>query len=340
MLGLWSMAAQLRACHCRACLRATRTAARQVTTSATGTASNPRRRKVLASDVFTACYSAIMATAAVIDAGRKDRRRRELDRKIAEAKSSLACLLEESAGRDLAKLTESPYPDVPYSRPLEKADVLNDICKLDADFLRDLQQKRKDRLIAAQHVRTMLGLSWNPTLPETRKTTLAKCEEVIMAEKGRNLDRREPQTETHMAKITDMITDLVDRLMAEAWWSSEIEAPGSHPALNSPDSAATMIRMLRSDGYPSYAHPDLDPAATIEQRERLNDVNVSILSDWVPPLRERYAAKICYNILVCGVPPRNSELQHVDPGFLPPRRAQPVTSRGGFLSLSEPYETE
>ncbi|AEO61728.1 hypothetical protein MYCTH_2312204 [Thermothelomyces thermophilus ATCC 42464] len=303
MLGLWSMAAQLRACHCRACLRATRTAARQVTTSATGTASNPRRRKVLASDVFTACYSAIMATAAVIDAGRKDRRRRELDRKIAEAKSRLACLLEESAGRDLAKLTESPYPDVPYSRPLEKADVLNDICKLDADFLRDLQQKRKDRLIAAQHVRTMLGLSWNPTLPETRKTTLAKCEEVVMAEKGRNLDRREPQTETHMAKITDMVTDLVDRLMAEAWWSSEIEAPGSHPALNSPDSASTMIRMLRSDGYPSYAHPDLDPAATIEQRERLNDVNVSILSDWVPPLRERYAAKICYNFLVCGVPP-------------------------------------
>ncbi|KAL2160392.1 hypothetical protein VTH06DRAFT_1565 [Thermothelomyces fergusii] len=303
MLGLWSMAAQLRACHCRACLRATLTAARRVTTSATGTASNPRRRKVLASDVFTACYSAIMATAAVIDAHRKDKRRRELDRKLAEARSSLVCLLEESAGRDLAKVARSPYPDVPYSRPLEKEDFLDGICNLDVGFLRDLQEKKKDRLITAQHVRTMLGLFWNPKLPETRKTTLAKCEKVIMAEKGRVLDRREPRTETHMAKITDMITDLVDRLMAEAWWSSEMEAPGSHPALNSPDSANTMVRMLRSDGYPAYAHPDLDPAATTEQRERLNDVNVRILSEWVPPLRERYVAKICYNFLVCGVPP-------------------------------------
>ncbi|KAK4250087.1 hypothetical protein C7999DRAFT_38801 [Corynascus novoguineensis] len=303
MLGLWSMAAQLRACHCRACLRATRAAARRVTTSTTGAAGNPRRRKILASDVFTACYSAIMATAAVIDAGRKDRRRRELDTKIAEAKSSLACLLEESAGRDLAKLIESPYHTVPFSRPLEKADIVNDICKLDADFLRDLQQKRRDRLSTAQHIRTMLGLSWNPELPEARKATLAKCEEAIVAEKERNFDRREPQTETQMEKITAMVTDLVDRLMAEAWWISEVEAPGSHPALNSPDSASTMIRMLRSDGYPSYNHPDLDPWATTEQRERLNEVNVNILSDWAPPLRERYVAKICYNFLVCNVPP-------------------------------------
>ncbi|KAL2149427.1 hypothetical protein VTH82DRAFT_8078 [Thermothelomyces myriococcoides] len=244
-----------------------------------------------------------MATAAVIDAGRKDRRRRELDQKIAEARSSLAGLLEESAGRDLAKLTGSSYPDIPYSRPLEKEDFLNEFCNLDGDFLQDLQRKRKDRLVTTQHIRTMLGLSWNPKLPETRKTTLAKLEEVIMAEKGRILDRREPQTETHMTKITDMVTDLVDRLMAEAWWSSEMEAPGSHPAPHSPDSAGTMIRMLRSDGYPSYTHPDLDLAATIEQREQLNDVNVSILSQWVPPLRERNAAKICYNLLVCGVPP-------------------------------------
>ncbi|KAK3293225.1 uncharacterized protein B0H64DRAFT_403787 [Chaetomium fimeti] len=303
MLGLRSMAAQLRACHCRACLRSTNTAARRVTTGTTSTTGNPRRRKVLASDVFTACYTAIMATAAVVDAGRKDRRRRELDDKIAQARNSLAGLLEESAGQDLAKILESPYPNVPYARPLEKLDALGDICRLDADFLRDLQEKRRGRFRTAQNLRAALGLSWNPELPDTRKTTLAKCEEVLVAEKEWDLERREPLTEVHMDKVTDMITDLVDRLMAEAWWITELEAPGSHPALISPDSANTMIRMLRSDGYPNYAHPDLDPAETVVQRERLNEINLQILSDWSPPFRERYVAKMCYNFLVCGVTP-------------------------------------
>jgi hypothetical protein len=257
----------------------------------------------MASDVFTACYSAIMATAAVVDAGRKDRRRRELDDKIAEARSSLAGLLEQSAGQDLAKVLSSPYPDVPYSRPLERLDVLRDICKLEAGFLQDLQKKRQDRFKTAQNIREALGLPWNPELPDTRKTTLTRCEEVIAAEKEWDLERREPQTEIHMEKVTDMITDLVDRLMAEAWWVTELEAPGTHPALISPDSANTMIRMLRSDGYPCYTHPDLAPASTVEQRERLNEVNVQILSDWSPPFRERYVAKICYNLLVCGVTP-------------------------------------
>jgi hypothetical protein len=307
----------------------------------TGTTGHPQRRKILASDVFTACYTAIMATAAVVDAGRKDRRRRELDTKIAEARSSLAVLLEESAGRDLAAVVASPYPDVPYSRPLGKLDVLRDICKLEPDFLRDLGRRRKDRLDAAQHMRTMLGLSWNPELPDTRKTTLAKCEEVIVAEKELALERREPQTETHMDKTTAMITDLVDRLMAEAWWTSEVEAPGSHPSPNSPDSASTMIRMLRSDGYPSYAHPDLDPSATIQQRERLNDITIKILSDWALPFRERYVAKICYNLLVCGVSPgiQNYNLLILGFSFLGEYNlSQAVVDSFLFLSHMKPTE--
>ncbi|KAH6847873.1 hypothetical protein B0I37DRAFT_391589 [Chaetomium sp. MPI-CAGE-AT-0009] len=330
MLGLRSMAAQLRACHCRA-----------VTTGTTSTAGNPRRRKVLASDVFTACYTAIMATAAVVDAGRKDRRRRELDNKIAEARSSLARLLEESAGQDLAKIIASPYPDVPYARPPEKLDVLGDMCKLEADFLRALRQKRQDRHGTAQNLRAALGLSWNPELPDTRKTTLTKCEEVLVAEKEWDHERREPQTETHMDKVTEMITDLVDRLMAEAWWITELEAPGSHPALISPDSANTMIRMLRSDGYPCYTHPNLDIAGTVLQRERLNEVNLQILSDWSPRYRERYVAKICYNFLVCGVTPgiQNYNMLMLGFSFIGEHNlSQAVVDSFLFLSHMKPTE--
>ncbi|KAG7285152.1 hypothetical protein NEMBOFW57_009773 [Staphylotrichum longicolle] len=245
-----------------------------------------------------------MATAAVLDAGRKDRRRRDLDHQIAEAKNSLATTLDQSNARDLAKVVTSAYPEVPSSRTLEILDFLDDLFKLEPDFLRDLAQKRQNRLTAVQRTRKMLGLHWNPELPKTRQPTFAKCQAVFSAEeKGLELPVREAKAEIHMEKVSDMISSLVDRLMEEAWLISEIEAPGSHPAMNSPDSANTMIRMLRSDGYPTYEHPDVDLESTIEQRARLNDVNMKILGEWARPMRERCVAKICYNMLVCGVSP-------------------------------------
>lgn len=245
-----------------------------------------------------------MATAAVLDAGRKDRRRRDLDHQIAEAKNSLATTLDQSNARDLAKVVASAYPEAPSSRSLEILNFLDDLFKLEPDFLRDLAQKRQDRLTAVQRTRKMLRLHWNPELPKTRKSNLAKCQAVFSAEeKGLELPVREAKAEIHMEKVSDMISSLVDRLMEEAWLVSENEAPGSHPAMNSPDSANTMIRMLRSDGYPTYEHPDVDPESTVEQRARLNDVNMKILGEWARPMRERYVAKICYNMLVCGVAP-------------------------------------
>ncbi len=57
--------------------------------------------------VFTACYTAIMATAAVLDAGQKDKRRQELDRQIDEAKSDLANLMEQSSAQDFARVLRS-----------------------------------------------------------------------------------------------------------------------------------------------------------------------------------------------------------------------------------------
>ncbi|KAL1843644.1 hypothetical protein VTJ49DRAFT_626 [Mycothermus thermophilus] len=301
MRGAWSTAAQLRACRCRVCHASP---VRPVTTSTASAASNPRRRKVLASDVFTACYTAIMATAAVVDARRKDERRRNLDHKIAQAKSTLAAMLEQSAAHDLARVVESPFPDLSDSRPLEKDNIIHELCKLQPGFLRLLPHNRNNRHKVVQRVRRILGLEWNNKLPDARKSILERCEEVLNAEeKERVLSGREPKTETQMEKATTMITDLVDGLMAEAWWANENEAPGLHPKPHSPDSASTMIRMLRSDGYPRYAHPDLDPAHTVQQRTRLNEVNLKIMEQWMSPYRERLVAKICYNLLVCGVPP-------------------------------------
>jgi hypothetical protein len=258
-----------------------------------------------------------MATAAVIDAGRKDKRRRELDRELAEARSSLAALLEESQSRDLAKVITSAYPSLPDSSPLEKLAVIKDICKLEPDHLKRLDATRKSRFKTRNDLRKMFGLpGWKILEYGIEHSTLPRCDEVMDAEaKDLNLVHQEAMDEEGLAKATDMIAGLTDRLLTDAYWVSEAEAPGTHPALESPDSARTMIRLLRSSGYPSYTHPHVDPMETIEQRARMNELNVKIMADWARPRREHYVAKICYNLLVCGVPPGIQNVNTLILGF-------------------------
>ncbi|KAL2130530.1 hypothetical protein VTI74DRAFT_6271 [Chaetomium olivicolor] len=318
MLGLWSMAGQ-RAGHCRACLRVTRTAqatARTTTRRAAGATSEPGRQKVQPSDAFTACYTAIMATAAAVDAGRKHHRRRELDRRIAEAKSDLARMLEESNSQDLAAILESPYPDVSCTHQPRELDILDDLCQLQRPELEKLAVQTQARSRMLRDLRARIGIKLDPEIHWQSPLTLHQCEE-IMAKEDRDPDQahREPRNDEEFTKMTEMITDLVDRLMAEAYWETELEAPGTHPSYNSPDSASTMIRMLRSDGYPNYSHAHVNPAEAVEHRARLNEVNTRILSGWAAPFRERLVAKICYNFLVCPVPPNMQNYNALILGF-------------------------
>ncbi|QSZ36115.1 hypothetical protein DSL72_007240 [Monilinia vaccinii-corymbosi] len=90
MQSLWFRAAQTRSlCHCNACVKIGTIAARQ-TTNASG-----KRRRVSLVDVFTACYSTILATAAMADSNRKARRRKHWDVLIAEARAGFSTQVEE-----------------------------------------------------------------------------------------------------------------------------------------------------------------------------------------------------------------------------------------------------
>src|SRR5450432_2622353 len=80
MQVIWSRVAQTSSCRCNACLHSATKLARRTTTAAS-------KRQLKASDVFTLCYSAMFATAAVVDAKRKDERRKQWDRAIEEAKA-------------------------------------------------------------------------------------------------------------------------------------------------------------------------------------------------------------------------------------------------------------
>ncbi|KXX82775.1 hypothetical protein MMYC01_200744 [Madurella mycetomatis] len=296
MRGLWLMAARLRACHCRVCLRATNNVSRPSTECRT--TSYPRRRKTLASRVFTAYYSTVIPTAFTLDAWPKDKH-------TTEASRSLIAALESISARDLAQAIASTGPDtVFYEHSLERNHIINYICNMQPEFLLNVDTEYQNKLAVRFRERRRVGADWWKIRDSVGASTLIQCERILVGEENNPRARyREPKTEKQMLRYVDMINALVDSLLTEAYWVTEAEAPGSHPSLSSPDSVMTMIRLLRSEGYPRYNHPDLDPEATTSARARLNEVNLKILADWVSPHRERCVAKICYNFLVCSVPP-------------------------------------
>jgi hypothetical protein len=109
---LWSRSAQVRSCRCNSCLHAATALARRATTAAS-------KRRLKASDVFTACYSAMFATAALADAKNKEYRRKQWDLAIEEVKTGLA--------------TSSPnaqkgVPDQGPEQPTDKSSIFGHSC--------------------------------------------------------------------------------------------------------------------------------------------------------------------------------------------------------------------
>ncbi|KAL2880538.1 hypothetical protein SGCOL_004260 [Colletotrichum sp. CLE4] len=107
MQAIWSRAGQAHRCGCKACFSASGGMMRQSATRAT-------QRKPTFSEIFTACYTSIMGTAAVLDAERKDRRRKDLDRQIEEVSNELANLVEK--GQKKAP-TKPPAGDISNRYP-------------------------------------------------------------------------------------------------------------------------------------------------------------------------------------------------------------------------------
>lgn len=82
MQNLWSRTAQIRSsCQCSSCLHSTIALGRRTATAGI------RRRKVTAGEFITACYSSILATAAIADARVKENRTRDWDQAIADVKA-------------------------------------------------------------------------------------------------------------------------------------------------------------------------------------------------------------------------------------------------------------
>src|SRR5579862_2032461 len=119
MQTIWSRAKPTpSSCRCTSCISVAAAIARRATTSAT-------RRRLKVGDTFTAFYSAIFATAALVDAKIKEDRRNGLDRMIQEAREDVRTN-EETITQKRDVLENAPQTG-PYSRaPRSWAHVLEE----------------------------------------------------------------------------------------------------------------------------------------------------------------------------------------------------------------------
>ncbi|KAJ4417943.1 hypothetical protein N0V82_005900 [Gnomoniopsis sp. IMI 355080] len=134
------------------------------------------------------------------------------------------------------------------------------------------------------------------------------------------MDGREPATSVQFEKYHAMINKMVDRLISESYYVEFPKDPErARRNLESLDSAWTAIRMLRSEGYPKYKHPSIDPQATKQARDQLADKIRALFEAWGVDRAAKpkfQVAKICYNLLVCPVPPTIHHYNLLLVGFL------------------------
>lgn len=171
---------------------------------------------------------------------------------------------------------------------------------------------------------------------EDGEVTNIDVEEGIIAEEaGRAFENREPVRPIHMHKVHDMMDDLVNKLLIEAYRDEE----GNVTTPDLLNSAWNQVRMLRSDGYPKYRPPSHDNQAASAAREALNKVNRRVMTDWMAlrkvyaeyrkagtlrqsdarnyiKKREYFIGKICHNLLVIEYSPGIQNYNALLSGFL------------------------
>lgn len=370
MQQIWSQALRGHiCCNCRRSMHRSfhsnalnvhlRPVARRSTTSARSIGARNGRRKIGASEVFTAFYTSIMATAALADASHKDRRRKDLDQRIIEARKDLARVLRESSLADcnialnteglgllLQKGDDMSGTSINMTSHRTMVEGLESICISLRQLMRhESRAKLQDSHLSWLHMQFGLRRRWWTQRPAAN-TGLDDIEAALHAEEHALTDctdctagnrqqeevkegnQREPQTLLQFSKMAEATNRLVDELLVEA---NRLGHPDSiaaqKAAMESLDSPWTAIRMLRSDGYPMYRHPELAPEGTLEARLAANTAMRQIFQDWeytkaYGPLPTSFlsgrrqpeenwyqkrikfwVAKLCYNLLVSTAPP-------------------------------------
>jgi hypothetical protein len=321
MQVLWSRALQARSsCRCSSCLHATTTLARRTTTAAS-------KRRLRISDVFTACYSTILATAAFADARVKEDRRKEWDRLIEEVKTPSKHGKKSRKDQDIQPDPETN--DWQVQKPQGSTTETTAVPISTYNPIRDptVNTFRDDSIDAwGLPPRTRLpsigeklsNLDWKLRNSTAERIALrdvdSPYEPGFDAERqwvdellDPDLENREPKTPLHVVKYEDMILDLVNKILHQSKAFSNLARSGDS-SLKIQQELSNMAKRfvalnIGESRVPSYNYDDID--VVDQERQKLHQ-SLWALSFAVSRGQTNVdvtITKMCYNMLVSTVPP-------------------------------------
>lgn len=252
--------------------------------------------------MFTACYSTILATAAVVDAKMKDDRRKEWDRLISEVKSLPA---EKREGHEYI-LTEG-------------------ISRNDGDQPENKRKSIPNASYGTRRSATMLSRTahWSPTpsqtIPRASRPVKKLVEHPIFAEEewvdddaNRLLPPRDPRNGMQIRKVEETVVNLVNRLLRQS--QTDCSRPKSNKPTKGTDKLVVereqmwkRIDALQHEGHPLPTYSYLDPISVQEEQADLHTSLIALFDQTGTMPSEVKVdiilAKVCYNLLISTSPP-------------------------------------
>ncbi|KAJ4150325.1 hypothetical protein LMH87_011079 [Akanthomyces muscarius] len=277
MQSLWNRASQAHRCGCRACSTAVNAMGRRTTTAA-------GRRKVTFAEIFTACYSSMFASAAIIDSMRKDERRKELDKQLEEAKQELAALKEQG------KLLPSLDGTNPDGLTPKQMDILWKAMKKIYNERPYRKNIRYPAAVTASSVTDCLIKDYydcpsENRLRKGRHIDYAALERAILTE-SEQCTAYGARTETHLRHETSRFLSLVNALLKEA---------DRMDRTNKKSTSFKQARDMLCNNHAGYTFRSLDPEAARNMTQKLNESLRKILATPMSPKEK--IGRLCYNLM-------------------------------------------
>ncbi|CAK7227554.1 hypothetical protein SCUCBS95973_006579 [Sporothrix curviconia] len=298
-----------------------------------------------------------MATVAAADADRKVRHREDMGRRLDDARQDLARILHDPAPLDYNLTIGLPpssvddwTPDgnrtVPAptiantpttTSPNEVTEAIKAICVPPAQLRSHAAQaKQREAYLTWLHSHFGLKRRWWSKRPEPDAGLEVLAEALLQEEMALQETllegQREPRLAVQFERMTEATNRLVDNLVEEGHRIGSFGDPAAQKAsMESLESPWHAMKLLRSDGYPNFRLPDLDPVATTNARLEANDAARRVFDNWAQAriwgrprtsaidlaMRRKvvspavwnakevkfWVAKLCYNMLVSPAPP-------------------------------------
>jgi hypothetical protein len=215
MQALWSKVGQVHRCRCKACVDATNILTRRSTS-----ATSAGRWKPTVGDLFTACYTTLVGAAVFVDVGRKDARRRELDRQIEQAKTALAKLQAKGPGEELR---QPALPQIENTTVLRQSSSINEILEGQVRSRQSLRIKSKLMATYRDEVDGFWAAVGQSGESNTALTPADydRIEQAILKEESdMRIRMREPMTSNQLKCTEHELVWLVEDLLAQVGYNS------------------------------------------------------------------------------------------------------------------------